>query len=176
MYNPLVEEIHLLIVNADDFGRTDGVTEGILQAHLHGIVTSTTAMVNLPGAERAVRRATAEAPDLGVGVHLNLTAGRPLLPPDEVPSLLGPDGCFYPIHRLVPHLMDLSPDQVRAELTAQIERFRSWGREPTHLDSHHHVLYLAPHLFRLLVELADRYHLPIRNPWPRESVGREVVA
>jgi predicted glycoside hydrolase/deacetylase ChbG (UPF0249 family) len=165
-----------LIINADDFGRTPGVTEGILQTHQRGVVTSTTAMVNLPGAEAAVRRARAEAPEMGIGIHLNLTAGQPLLPPGDVSSLVGPDGRFHPVRRLVPRLKDLNLDQVRVELEAQIERFRSWGDEPTHLDSHHHVLYLSPHLFRVLVELAERYHLPIRYPWPREPTGRKDLA
>jgi len=171
-----LEERRFLIVNADDFGRTAGVSEGILQAHRNGIVTSTTVMVNCPGAGEAVRRAAVEAPGLGVGIHLNLTAGRPLLPPGEVPSLVGPDGRFHPIRRLAPRLDGLDPDQVRAELTAQIERFRSWGREPTHLDCHHHVLYLAPRLFRVMVELAGRYRLPVRYPWPRRPVERGELA
>jgi predicted glycoside hydrolase/deacetylase ChbG (UPF0249 family) len=62
---------------------------------------------------------------------------------------------------------------VRAELAAQMERFRSWGREPTHLDSHHHVPYLKPRLFRVLVELAERYRLPIRYPWPQGPLSQQ---
>jgi predicted glycoside hydrolase/deacetylase ChbG (UPF0249 family) len=155
----------LLIVNGDDFGRTPGITEGILQAHHGGIVTSTTVMVNLPGAGAAVQRARREAPRLGVGVHLNLTAGRPVLPPKQVPTLVDPAGCFYPVRELIPRLHTLDPEQVEAELVAQIERFRSWGSGPTHLDCHHHLLYLAPVLFRILLDLADRYRLPIRYPW-----------
>ena len=82
-----------LIVNADDFGLSPGVSRGILRAHWEGIVTSTTFMVNFPwAAEMAglLRR----APRLGVGLHLNLTTGAPVLPPAEVPSLVGPDGRF----------------------------------------------------------------------------------
>ncbi|MGD1996889.1 MAG: carbohydrate deacetylase [Anaerolineae bacterium] len=171
-----VEETRLLIVNADDFGRTPGVTEGVLQAHERGIVTSTTAMVNLSGAERAVQGAGERAPELGMGVHLNITAGRPILPPGEIPSLVGSDGGFYPIRRLVARLGELALGQVGAELMAQVERFRSWGREPTHLDSHHHVLYLSSALFRVLVGVADRYHLPIRYPWPRGPISRGELA
>ena len=63
----------VLIVNADDYGRTPGVSAGILRAHLESIVTTTTAMVNLPGAVEAISRALASAPRLGLGVHLNLT-------------------------------------------------------------------------------------------------------
>ena len=58
-----------LIVNADDYGRTAGVVEGILRAHQRGIVTSTTAMMNMPGIEDALRRAQSY-PELGLGVHL----------------------------------------------------------------------------------------------------------
>lgn len=165
---PAVSETCLLIVNADDLGRSAGVTEGILQAHHQGIVTSTTTMVNLPDAEASVRRARCEAPRLGLGIHLNLTAGPSLLAPELVPTLVGGDGWFCSIRRVVRRLEDLDVGEVRAEMTAQIERFRSWRLEPTHLDCHHHALYLSPRLFRVLVELAERYGLPIRYPWPRE--------
>ena len=165
----------LLIVNGDDFGRTPGITEGVLQAHRNGIVTSTTVMVNLPGARAAVQRAREEAPRLGLGVHLNLTTGRPVLPPERVPTLVDPTGRFYPIRDLLPRLPSLDLDQVEAELVAQIERFRSWGEEPTHLDSHHHLLYLSPVLFRILLGLAERYCLPIRYPW-RTTVDLDRLA
>lgn len=163
----------LLIVNADDFGRTPGVVEGVFETHWRGVVTSTTAMINLPGAKAAVRRAVGEMPSLGIGVHLNLTAGRPVLPLADVPSLVGPDGRFYPVRELVHHLEELEPAHVRAELLAQIEHFRSCGREPTHLDAHHHSLYLSGRLFRILAEVASRYRLPIRYPWPRRLMGRD---
>jgi predicted glycoside hydrolase/deacetylase ChbG (UPF0249 family) len=156
-----------LIVNADDFGRTPGVSAGVLRAHREGIVTSATVMVNLPAAEAATRRARAEAPDLGLGVHLNLTAGQPVLPAEDLPDLVDNGGRFHPIRRLVPRLEEINLDRVRVELVAQIERFRAWGRPPTHLDAHHHSLYLAPRLFRVLVALAAHYDLPIRYPWPR---------
>lgn len=154
-----------LIANGDDFGRTPGITEGILQAHRDGIVTSATVMVNVPGAESAVQRARKQAPHLGLGVHLNLTAGRPVLPPRQVPTLVDPAGRFYSIRDLLPRLPSLDLGQVEAELVAQIERFRSWTGAPTHLDCHHHLLYLSPSLFHILLGLAERYRLPIRYPW-----------
>ena len=160
-----------LIVNADDFGRTPGVSAGVLRAHREGIVTSATVMVNLPAAKAATHRARAEAPDLGLGVHLNLTAGQPVLPAEDLPDLVDNGGRFHPIRRLVPRLEEINLDQVRVELVAQIERFRAWGRPPTHLDAHHHSLYLAPPLFRVLVALAEEYQLPIRYPWPRQPVA-----
>jgi len=67
-----------LIVNADDFGRSPGINRGILDAHLNGIVTSTTVMINYPDAAPGLEQALLKAPDLGIGLHLNLTSGRPV--------------------------------------------------------------------------------------------------
>ena len=75
-----------LIVNADDFGRAPGVNQGILDAHTHGIVTSTTVMINYPDAPAGIERAQADAPDLGLGLHLNLTSGPPISAPEDIAS------------------------------------------------------------------------------------------
>jgi predicted glycoside hydrolase/deacetylase ChbG (UPF0249 family) len=69
-----------LIVNADDYGRTPGVSRGIREAHRRGIVTSTTCMMNMPAVVDDIALALEETPRLGLGVHLVLTSGRPLLP------------------------------------------------------------------------------------------------
>lgn len=82
-----------LIVNADDFGVTAGVSRGILDAVRHGIVRSTTAMVNLPG-EADLDADAASLRGLGIGLHLNLTWGRPVAPADRVASLVDGDGRF----------------------------------------------------------------------------------
>ena len=87
-------EGRLLVVNADDFGATAGVSRGILEAHRRGIVSSTTAMVNL--APRSDLEAEALGlPGLGVGLHLNLTWGRPVSPSDLVPSLVDGEGRIH---------------------------------------------------------------------------------
>jgi predicted glycoside hydrolase/deacetylase ChbG (UPF0249 family) len=168
-YNPSMNNTRRLIVNADDLGRTAGVSAGILRSHREGIVSSTTAMVNLPGTEAAVAQAASEAPELGVGIHLNLTTGRPVLSPTQVSSLVDSEGRFYPIRRLIPRLQTLDFEQIRAETSAQIARFRSFGREPTHQDCHHHLFYLDPELFRILVGLAAQHDIPIRYPWRQGS-------
>ncbi len=146
-----------LIVNADDFGLTEGTNYGIIDGHINGLVNSTTMMMNMPGTEHAVRLAK-EYNLLGVGVHLVLTAGEPLL--KDVPSLVGENGSFH--KQSVVREGNINPEEVEREWTAQIEKFLSYGLTPTHLDSHHHVHGL-PILHDVLERLAAKYNVPIRR-------------
>jgi len=127
-----------LIVNADDFGYTPGVTRGILRAHKDGIVTTTTLMANAPDTEGAAKAARANKA-LDVGVHLVFTYGHPLSPVDRVRSLVTEAGAF-------PRVTDLlrsgkpKADEALVEARAQYARVRQLlGRDPTHLDTHHWV-------------------------------------
>ena len=127
-----------LIVNADDFGYTSGVTSGILRAQREGIVTATTLMVNAgdsEGAGDAARRTKT----LDVGLHVVFTYGRSLSPAARVPSLVDADGNF-------PRVRDLlrsgqpKAEEALIEARAQYVRARQLiGREPTHIDTHHWV-------------------------------------
>jgi predicted glycoside hydrolase/deacetylase ChbG (UPF0249 family) len=153
-----------LIVNADDFGVSAGVNRGILHAHQHGIVTSTTVMINLPDAAPGLEQALATAPDLGIGQHFNLTAGRPVSPPDTVPSLLNENGQFYDINEWPACLKRFDQDHIRREMAAQVSRFIELaGRPPDHLDAHHHATYLHPVALRTMLDTARRYHIPMRQ-------------
>ena len=125
-----------LIVNADDWGLTRGVSDGILAAHRHGIVSSTTVLVTAPLDREQVARLRDAG--LGVGVHVNLTLGAPLT---RGRSLVDGDGRFVRDARRA--AARVTAADVRAEVEAQVERFESTlKRRPTHLDSHHHV---GPH-------------------------------
>lgn len=137
-----------LIVNADDFGFTRGVTHGILAAHRHGIVTSSTVLITA----RPDRQLIAEALDQGLalGLHVNLTLGAPLT---RGASLVGADGRFIRDARVAASRAEAK--DVEAEVEAQVERFLSLvGRPPTHLDSHHHVAL----------------HQPVRDVWLAAAV------
>ena len=152
-----------LIVNSDDYGRTAAVSQGVRNAHLFGIVTSTTCMMNMPSVVEDIRTAMQDAPRLGLGVHLVLTSGQPLLPAAQVPSLVAPDGSFLKLDQFLARLGQIDPAQVMAEWQAQIERFvATTGRAPTHLDSHHHSSYFTEPLFRGMLELAHAYAAGIR--------------
>jgi predicted glycoside hydrolase/deacetylase ChbG (UPF0249 family) len=164
-----------LIVNADDYGRTAGVVEGILRAHQQGIVTSTTAMMNMPGIEGALRRAKS-CSELGLGVHLVFSAWRPLLLPEQIPSLVDADGAFLSQRALWDCPEAIQRDELRAELTTQVERFQTLtGRVPDHLDCHHFV-HSHPLFFAVYVELAAQWGLPIRVPFPSEETLSQAAA
>lgn len=134
-----------LIINADDFGWTRGITDGILRAHTRGVVTSTSLLANQHASEYAIEQLRT-APHLGVGIHLNLCSGMPVLPPAQVPSLVGRDGSFHPVPQMLRKLMlwSASISEMEAEFRAQIQWVRMRGVSLTHADSHYHVhLYPA---------------------------------
>jgi chitin disaccharide deacetylase len=148
-----------LIVNADDFGLTAGVSRGILQAHRNGIVTSTTLLVNRLLDPASIR--DLQTSNLGVGLHMNLTLGVPLAKPERVASLVDGEGRFIRDAREAAGRARL--DEVRIELGNQIDAFRSiMGRFPTHLDSHHHVGRHSP-VLEVLLDFARALKLPVRS-------------
>ncbi|PKO12410.1 MAG: hypothetical protein CVU39_24180 [Chloroflexi bacterium HGW-Chloroflexi-10] len=156
----------LLIVNADDYGLTPGVSAGIRQVHLSGIVTSTTAMMNRPKSVEALKIAQQDCPLLGLGVHLVLTSGNPILPAQRIPSLVKPGGSFFSYPEFLTHLDKVNPDEAMAEWRSQVELFiASTGHTPDHLDSHHHASYFTPALFERMLTLAQELNCPIRNPF-----------
>jgi predicted glycoside hydrolase/deacetylase ChbG (UPF0249 family) len=144
-----------VIVNADDLGLTPGVTKGIVETMTEGIVSSTTLMVNMPSAPDAVKLALQHS--LPVGVHLNLTTGRPVCRPEEVPSLVGPNGSFHSHGVFTRRLLKLqiSIREMEREFSAQIEAARRMGIEPTHMDTHHHLHLWLP-VARVLVRVGRR--------------------
>ncbi|MDD5556337.1 MAG: ChbG/HpnK family deacetylase [bacterium] len=145
-----------LIINADDFGLTGSVNQGVRRGFLEGVLTSATIVVNGAAYEKAVAIA-AENPGLGVGVHLNILRGRPVLPPGRIPSLVGPDGLFLRstaalLLRFLTRRID--PREVAEEFSAQIGRALADGVPVTHLDGekHLHMVFMGP-----AVEAARRH-------------------
>ena len=112
-----------LIVGADDFGWTQGINRGIIDAHKNGIVTATSLMVNAPYAEEAAKAAT-KFPGLEVGVHLNMVNGRPILSPNDVPTLVDASGRFYNLKQVELRAVTgrLNTEELVAEFKAQIRR------------------------------------------------------
>jgi predicted glycoside hydrolase/deacetylase ChbG (UPF0249 family) len=132
-------------------------------------------MMNMPGIKDALRRAQS-CPELGLGVHLVFSAWRPLLPPEQIPSLVDDDGAFLSQKAIWARPEAIQRDELRAELTAQVERFQALtGHPPDHLDCHHFV-HSHPLFFALYVELASQWNLPIRAPFPPEETLSQAAA
>lgn len=126
-------------MNADDFGLSPGVTRGILEAHAAGVVSSVSVLVNAPGWDNAVAALQAAGSGLGVGLHLNLTAGVPV---SAAHSLVDPrTGCFPSLAMLVARVLAgrIASADVALECAAQLDRLRAVGVNVTHIDSHRHV-------------------------------------
>ncbi len=157
-----------LIVNADDYGRTKNVSNGIRQAHSEGIVSTTTVMMNLPGALEAVRLVKAETPTLGLGVHLNLTFGEPLSPEAKVTSITDSQGGFQSKDFYFHHTDEITGNDVEYEWRMQIEAFLNCGVVLDHLDSHHHIALASPDLWSLSLRLAKEYGCGVRLPNPTD--------
>lgn len=179
-----------LIINADDFGLTSGVNRAIVELHQDGVLSSATLMAKAGATSEAVRIALA-TPLLGVGCHVVLVDGQPVLPPGSVPSLIDKKtGCFPP--DLTSFLRRLFTGQIRAieieaEASAQIALLQNAGLRLTHIDTHKHTHMFPPVLAPVLRAARNAGIGAVRNPFepewavritPRASLVRtaEVIA
>jgi hopanoid biosynthesis associated protein HpnK len=147
-----------VIINADDFGLSQSVNEGIVKAHREGILTSATLMANTPGFEQAAALA-AENPRLGVGLHLNVVRGFPVSKPESVPSLLTPEGRFpASAGKVIRGLYSrrLKAEDLERELRAQVEKALQAGVRLSHFDSEKN-LHVIPPFFRAVLRLGREF-------------------
>jgi hopanoid biosynthesis associated protein HpnK len=175
-----------IIINADDFGWSEGINQAIEQAHTEGVLTSATIMPNMPAAEQAVEIAK-KLPNLGVGVHLNLMEAGPLSQDECIKALLDEEGAFgfTPGRLAVKSTLNKEVRlAIKTELAAQIKWVIDKGIKPTHLDSHKHI-HSFPVIFSIVCGLARSFDISaIRfsfepkficyRPWPFTSTtGRQ---
>lgn len=155
-----------LIINADDFGFTSGVNKAIAEAHLHGVVTSTTLMANGKSFAGAVDLAQS-MPNLSVGCHVVLIDGEPVVEASGLPSLTASntfrDGLKSFAARAVAGRID--SEEITAEATAQIKKTQASGIRVSHFDTHKHT-HVFPQILRpLLRAAADCGVRALRNPF-----------
>ena len=162
-----------LIVNADDFGLTQGVNRAIVACHERGIVSSATLMATGACFDEAVALAAA-MPRLSVGCHIVLVDGEPLLPANEVRSLLAPGtNRFY--HSIAEVLQAVArgkfkADEVEAEAGAQFSRLRDSHVEISHFDAHKHT-HMFPSILKPLLRAASAHKIgTVRNPFEAPGV------
>jgi chitin disaccharide deacetylase len=165
-----------LIVNADDFGLTSGVNRAIIEGHTRGAITSATLMANMPGFDAAVRLAK-EHPSLGVGLHINITQGRPVAGASRVGSLLNDRGEFWGTSGAVFKRLlagRLKIEEVVIELRAQIEKALNAGLRLTHVDSHKHT-HALPQICEAIISTVKDYGInAVRAPRERWRFDREA--
>ena len=162
--------IRLLVINADDLGFAPGVNRGILEAHAAGTVSSASMMVAAPAFDDAVERVRSAAPKLGVGLHLDLVAGKPL---SAAPSLTDPDtGRFHALDALARRALAGQVDaaEVRRECEAQLAALTDAGIQPTHIDSHRHA-HALPGILPAVTAVAYDARIPVvRRPLDSPSL------
>ena len=155
-----------LILNADDFGYTTGVNEGIIRAHRDGILTSATLMANGRAFDDAVERAKAN-PKLGIGCHLVLTGGFSVAPREEIPSLADAEGRLpRSLGALVARVSagSVRTNEIERELRAQLEKIRRAGIELSHVDTHKHT-HVHPRVMGAVGRVAREFGITrVRNP------------
>lgn len=166
-----------LIVNADDFGWTEGINAGIIETYKNGLTTSATLLATGAARDDAVRQARAE-PSLGVGVHLSYELGRPLIAGERLWAIFRRDGTArYGTLGLWAGVgcRKAARRQLREHFRSQIEWVIEQGVAPTHVDTHKHVHY-NPIIMRMVCVLAGEYGIPaVRLPaesWRRGPGGR----
>lgn len=145
-----------LIINADDFGRHNLINRAVQDAFQKGCLRSATIMAGGIAFDDAVKKARS-LNGLGVGIHLTLANGNPILPPNEIPTLVTADGKFHDNHAAFLKLYlqkKINLDEVRAELAAQIEKVKRADLNLTHVDSHQH-LHHVPCIIDIVLDLAD---------------------
>jgi predicted glycoside hydrolase/deacetylase ChbG (UPF0249 family) len=161
-------------VNADDFGLSPGVNDGILEAHAAGVVSSVSVLVNAPGWEHAVAALRGAGSTLGAGLHVNLTAGEPV---SRGRTLVhARTGRFHGLAGLATRALTgrIDPEHVAEECDAQLARLRAAGVRVTHIDGHRHV-HALPGVWTSVVAVARAHGIPfVRVPVER-GTGRAWV-
>jgi hopanoid biosynthesis associated protein HpnK len=168
-----------LIVTADDFGMSTPVNEGIEASHTNGILSATSLMTGGEAFVDAVERAR-RLLSLGVGLHVHLVDSRPVLPPAQIPDLVGPGGNFSNNPEKFGFQLYFSREmrrQAEAEIAAQFERFEKTGLVMDHVNGHHH-FHMHPVVTDAIAKLAPRFGSPpVRFPvepfWPSWQAGAD---
>ena len=147
-----------LIITADDFGASVEVNEAVERAHREGLLTAASLMVSAPAAADAVRRAQ-RLPSLGVGLHIVLVCGTPILDPRDVPALVGSDGRFHDNLLWAGLRFFLLPAvrrQLAAEVRAQFNAFRATGLLLDHVNTHNH-MHLHPTVSQTILSVGREF-------------------
>ena len=152
-----------LIINADDFGLTDEISDAIIHVFKIGNLTSTSLMTNMPSSSYAIKLAK-ENPGLAIGLHFNISEGKSSF---GVSSLTDSNGFFKDKMRLIWNIFfnRINFKDIKKELYCQYNYLKKAGISPTHLDSHQHI-HMNPKVFKIAADFAKEKGLNIRITFP----------
>lgn len=152
----------ILIINADDFGATREINSAIVTCFKSDIINSTTIMVNMPYFNEAVELAFQNNFSNKIGIHINLTAGKPVTNLNET-GLVDEHGYFVKKNLDTPTIFfsAVLRRKIKQEIFAQYEKLCDANIKPTHIDSHHHIHHL-PWLAPLFIKLAKEKNQKLR--------------
>ena len=149
-----------LIINADDFGLSKSISDGIIEGIQGGYITSTSIMINMKYAEYAVQQAIKHNINC-IGLHVNLTVGKPII---SNSNLTDENGVFLYNRKQIEN-SKLTYDDAYNEIKAQIELFNKYAKGQIildHLNCHHH-LYDNKYILKAIIDIAKELNIPVRN-------------
>lgn len=149
-----------LIINADDFGLSKSISDGIILGMREGYITSTSIMANMTWAEYAIKKALEYNIDC-IGLHINLTVGKPILKND---NLINNNGYFYYNKEQIKN-PKLTYQDAYNEIMAQVNVISNYSDgklKIDHLDTHHHLMN-NPNIKQAIVDISQKLNLPIRK-------------
>lgn len=149
-----------LIINADDYGLSKSISDGIILGIREGYITSTSIMANMTWAEYAIQKALEYNIDC-IGLHINLTVGKPILKND---NLINNNGYFYYNKEQIEN-PKLTYQDAYNEIMAQVNAISNYSDgklKIDHLDTHHHLMD-NPNIKQAIVDIAQKLNLPIRK-------------
>jgi predicted glycoside hydrolase/deacetylase ChbG (UPF0249 family) len=153
-----------LIITADDFGASKNINEGIKFAAENKAITSISVLSNFTEFLPDLKKISENHPDIGIGVHLNIITGKPLLGVEQVPSLVSPNGSFFTIEEILPKINSISVDDLRKELRAQILILEKYDIRIDNLSDQYGILSIYSPFFDIITELAEEFNIPVRSP------------
>ena len=161
-----------LIINADDFGMSQEINSGIIQAWKNGLITSASIMPTEPGYPDAIKQYQTLSKGFPIGVHLSLSGGKPSS--NLANSSFSNNNQFTINEFNMKIISKIQPHELEIEFEAQIEKVLQDNLNPTHLDNHMFFIYLNPYCFEKVIHLAAKYNLPLR--WPFTIGQNDLLA
>ena len=161
-----------LIINADDFGLSKSISDGIIDGIIGGYITSTSIMANMEYTEYAIKEAIRNNIDC-IGLHINLTVGKPII---ENNNLTDENGSFLYNRKQIENTK-LTYEDAYNEIIAQIKAIENYSNELIkidHLDMHHH-LCDNENIKKAVIDIAKEYNIPIRNEFDCDIIKPDIL-